>query len=431
MKHTRLIGVDISDASLKVLQLSNDGVILAYGTALVPSGVIENGRIVNKEAFAAALKGLLQQTKPNVLLDGNSIIRTVLCLPESKLFTHSLVIPEGTKRNDMRRVVEEEARKIIPYELERMYWDFHTAVKLGKTFATFVGVAKSDLDNFVEAFSSAHAQPAFIGGELFALGHALLEDQFKGNCIVVDMGQHSTTIGLFAADVMPDMSVVVPCAGDSFTQAIATKLGVGMEEAEKQKRMYGVLSAHEKTGVPGELRTCLKQITDEVKAMKSFFEKRYELSIDHIVLSGGSALLPGIVELMQEETGIASYLADPLVKVKGHEVLGSGTPGILFANVIGLALYAKQKRRGDINLLGNYRYEEGEAKKELPSIQDIRSLGDLYYFLYSNIQNIRNFLDDRSDSFKKKVTIPVQLILSLLFLAATLVFLGWVMLTYM
>ncbi len=124
-------------------------------------------------------------------------------------------------------------------------------------------------------------------------------------------------------------------------------------------------------------------------------------------------------------------LADPLLKVKGHEVLGSGTPGILFASVIGLALYAKQRRRSDIHLLGKYRYEEGDTKKELPRIQDIRTLNDLYYYTYSTVQNVRSLLDERADLFAKKMTLPIQLILSLLFLMCTLAFLVWVVLTYM
>lgn len=431
MKSSNLIGIDVSDSSIKVLQLDNEKNIFAYGTQDLPEGVVSKGRILNKDEFATILTQVLKNTKPHALSAQDMNLRAVLCLPESKLFTHYVAVPETVKKSELETFIKEDAEKIIPFNLEEMYWDYHVAEKGKERHATFIGVAKADLDNYVEAFSHANIKPAFVGGELFSLGKALLPDSMlEEDHIILDIGAHTTTIGMFADDAVANASVVIPIGGDHFTAEVAKELELTVEEAEKQKRELG-LTDHKSNKVAPVLGLAVMKIIDEVKEAKAFFEKKTGNLVTHIVVAGGSALLPGICEFIEKNIGTETRLADPLKKIPNHTVLEESTPSILFANVAGLALYGTHADSTQVNLLTQYRYQESDSQKELLSVKDVRSLSDLQYVIFMWKKRAKDKVAEVNALLKNKLKIKPALVLSLLFLAGTLYFLGWVMLKYM
>jgi type IV pilus assembly protein PilM len=432
MKSSNLIGIDVSDSSIKVLQLDSEKNIFAYGTQSLPEGVVSKGRILNKEAFAATLMAILKNTKPHALSSESMNLRAVLCLPESKLFTHYMSVPESVKKGELETFIKGDAEKIIPFNLDEMYWDYHVAEKDKQRNATFIGVAKVDLDNYVEAFSHANIKPAFVGGELFSLGKALLPDSaLEEDHIILDIGAHTTTIGIFADDAVANASVVVPIGGDYFTEMVSKALDISIPEAEKQKREFGVDPESKSSEVTETLSACVMQIIGELNEAKVFFEKKTGNPIARIIVAGGSALLPGICAFIQKNTGIETSLADPLKKIPNHAALEEGTPSILFANVAGLALYGTHADGTQVNLLTQYRYQESDSQKELLSVRDVRSIGDLQYVIFMWRKRIKDRIARMNALLKSKFKIKPALILSLLFLAGTLYFLGWVILKYM
>lgn len=431
MRRSNAVGIDVSDSSIKVLQLEGSDTIAAYGAADLPSGVVENGRILNKEVFAETLRSILKQTKPTVLYSENENLRAVLCLPETRLFTHYITIPDGIGKADVRAFVEEDAAKIVPFDMDELYWDYHSVEREGGRHATFVGVPKIDLDNFVEAFSYAKIKPSFVGGELFSLGRALLPPEIlTERYLIVDMGAHSTTIGIFGEDSIANVSIVIPKGGSFFTKVIADELEIEIEEAETLKRQFGLIAQKKEKNIREALFPHMMLIADKINEARSYYEKRTGKKIDHIIAAGGSSLIPGIGDFFNEKTQTPVELAEPLRKIKNAEVLGSDTPSILFSTVIGLALQADD-HLASIDLLTLYRYQENEARKELLKLQDVHTLSDLHYFLYGLFHLLREFVVlhmDRLTFFKK---LNIKLLASFLFLGATLTFLVWVVVKYM
>lgn len=431
MKHIHQVGVDISDSSIKLLELDKDRAVRTYGNIELPEGVVNNGSIENKEAFSRELNELLRTTKPLSLIAEDASVRAVLCLPEAKLFTHTLAVPASVKRSELDEYVRTESAKIIPFELSSLYWDYHLSEIKALRKAAFVGVLKADLDNYVEAFSHANVQPAFIGGELFSLGQALLPPGNLEPHLILDIGARSTTIGIFNGSAIAEFSIVVPYAGDFFTAQIAERLELTQEEAEQQKRTYGVLEADTKTKVSDILKDALGLLVQEVLQLKMYFEEKEQVQVSSMTLAGGSALLPGILEYFSEATNMSATIANPFIQVTKHDALESGTAGILFANVVGLALYALRNDGESVNLLTKYRYEKSDGVKERLQIGDIRSLSDLYYVCYSTYTTLQKRLHSLRERVQQRMDGRMRLIASLLFLGVTLVFLIWVVYTYM
>lgn len=445
MKKLNLVGIDISESSIKVLQLDNKNKIFAYGTAPLSVGVVEKGRINEVEAFATVLNDVLKKTKPNVLYSKDNAISAVFSLPESKLFTHFCIVPNTIERSQIENYVLTEARKIIPFAIDSLYWSIHILEEENSDLkATFISVQKTDLDNYIEAFSHTSVRPVLVVGELFSLGQALLPESLSNDgYIILDIGAHFTTIGIFGVDTVPNMSISVPQGGEHFTQFLAEKLSISFDEAEQLKKQFGVDSTHDNTKVPILLRECLMQITDKINEAKVYFETQTGSSIKHIILVGGSALLPQISAFISEKVGIETQIANPFSKIKRHRVFGGSTQGVFFANVIGLTLRSTSDDFSHINLFTKYKRDENN-KMEFISVRNIHSFSDFYNLIAQIIQITKILILRRFKAIKKQIhkfmnltksllqnsSSKTKLFSSVFLVLLSLVFLTWVVITY-
>jgi len=80
-----IFGLDLSDLSVKVMQLEREGQtesIRSYAVAEIPAGCIEDGKIVNKEKVSAIIRETIKKAGPRKIRTN----RVVCSLPESKAF---------------------------------------------------------------------------------------------------------------------------------------------------------------------------------------------------------------------------------------------------------------------------------------------------------------------------------------------------------
>jgi len=363
MKHSNLIGVDVSETSVKVLQLDINNRVTAFGKADLPIGVIEKGVITNLAEFSRILNNLLETTKPNILRNEDSILRAVLCVPESKLFSYYVTVPASVSQADEKAYLYDEASKIIPVEMDSLYSNYHVATENGIRRATFLGIKKNYLNNYIKAFTQAKVEPAFIGGELFAIGRAVLNSPpLEEDCMIVDIGDKSTSIGMFSVDAVPNLSVLVKQGGQYFTEFLASKLAISIENAETMKREFGLDATHEATQVPSLLRECLAPIIDKIISAQTHFEQRTGSPIKHIIISGGSALMPKLDTFIAEKVGVETSIANPFTKIRNYDFVANNTNAVFMTNVIGLAICANQADLAHINFLAQYLEENDEAE---------------------------------------------------------------------
>ncbi|MDH4180944.1 MAG: pilus assembly protein PilM, partial [Betaproteobacteria bacterium] len=77
------------------------------------------------------------------------------------------------------------------------------------------------------------------------------------------------------------------------------------------------------------------------RALQFFFTSTQYNQVDHVVLAGGGALLPGLDELVAKRAGVATVLANPFVNMQTSDrirprQLAQDAPMLLIA--CGLAL---------------------------------------------------------------------------------------------
>jgi cell division protein FtsA len=146
-------------------------------------------------------------------------------------------------------------------------------------------------------------------------------------------------------------TAVIPIAGDQITNDIAMALRTPTSEAEEIKIRYGVAKQvladpHESLEVPGLGDRGPRNLSRQ--ALAAVIEPRVEelfAMVHQVVLTGGSAIMPGMVEMAEDIFLKPARLGTPDYRGQLADVVRSPR----YATVLGLLLEAKkQYLRGHI-----------------------------------------------------------------------------------
>ena len=183
--------------------------------------------------------------------------------------------------------------------------------------------------------------------------------------VLVDIGGGTTDIAVFVEGTISH-TVSLPLGGNQVSNDIAIGLRTPMEAAEKIKRQYGCTTTHiisqdESIEVPSvggrPPRKLPRQILGEIiePRIEEIFELAnrelhksgvYDQVVSGVVVTGGSALLPGTAELAEKVFELQARVGFPAGHGSGFEAVNSP----VFATAIGLLKYAAQEpvsgRRG-------------------------------------------------------------------------------------
>jgi type IV pilus assembly protein PilM len=132
------------------------------------------------------------------------------------------------------------------------------------------------------------------------------------NVAVVDVGANVMNVTV----LRNDQSVYTreqAFGGNQLTQDIVSRYGMSPEEAENAKRTGGLPDDFDAE----VLRPFMENLSMEVqRALQFFFTSTQYHSIDHILLAGGSAVIPGLDAIVNTRTQVPSSIANPFASMQ-------------------------------------------------------------------------------------------------------------------
>ena len=190
------IGLDISDFSIKVVQLSKkkDKIELqSFGKIFLDKNIIENNLIKDMNAFVVKLKELLDNPKFGKI----SSKKVVICLPESKTFIKLITITGDQKLNE--ESIQDEIKKYVPIPVEDTYYDWQVISKNKESKTVLVGVCpKVFVDQYIEALEKAKLSLIAAEIESVAISRALLKndntEESQKNYGILDIGANRSSM---------------------------------------------------------------------------------------------------------------------------------------------------------------------------------------------------------------------------------------------
>ena len=357
-------GLDISDYSIEIVSLGGSLAkpkLLAMARVVLEPGIVEDGKILNKEKLKKTLFDLISNPKFGKIKTKNCIFS----LPESKVFLHILKIPQDLKKEEKIQRIKSEVSQTFPYPLEELYYDFIIYPALSRKGGVnpenevlLVAATKNIVNDYLEVFKCFKIKPVALETESQGLARTLIEKE-EGAVLIADIGARTTNFGLFDENKLK-LSISVPIAGNKFSQAISEKLKISLTEAENLKIKNGLNSETEEGRVFLILQEELRGIIEEIKKIEDYFQEKTGKRIEKIILAGGSAQLPYLSEYLTDNLEKKVAIGDPWAKInidilKKKEYFREALKinPILYATVIGLALrgLAKDPKMAGINLI--------------------------------------------------------------------------------
>ncbi|MCW8982819.1 MAG: pilus assembly protein PilM, partial [Gammaproteobacteria bacterium] len=126
--------------------------------------------------------------------------------------------------------------------------------------------------------------------------------------------------------------------GKQLTEDIQRRYGLSYEEAGMAKRQGGLPDDYQMEVLEPFKRMMVQQVG---RALQFFYSSSQYSSVDHIVLAGGSSSIEGIAELIAEQEGVPTTIANPFANMSisssiKTQVLANDAPALMIA--CGLAL---------------------------------------------------------------------------------------------
>jgi type IV pilus assembly protein PilM len=314
-KTAPLLGLDISSSSVKLVELGRDksGKFVLERCAIEPleRGWINDGNVEKFEEVAEAMRRVVKKS-------GTRTRNVAMALPASAVITKKIILPGGMTDSELEVQVETEANQYIPFSLDEVSLDFcvvgPSSTSSGDVEVLIAASRKEKVQDRQGLAEAAGLKPVILDVESYASRLAAgrligaLANEGKDQMVALfEMGASTTSMQVIRNDeVLYDRDQAF--GGAQLTQLIVRQYGFSPEEAEAKKRS-GELPEDYESGV---LRPFVDSMAQEVaRALQFFFTSTPHNRVDHIMVAGGSAALPGLSDAVTAQTSFPCVLADP------------------------------------------------------------------------------------------------------------------------
>ena len=315
-----LFGLDISSSSVKMLEIVEAGKgayrVERYVIEPLPRDATVDGNISNLESVVEAVKRGYKRL-------GTRAKHVAMAVPTGAVITKKIIVPASLRESELEVQVESEANQYIPFALEEVNLDFQVVgpspTSPEEQEVMIAATRKEKVEDRVAVAESAGLKAAVMDVEAFAqqaaLGLVVKQLPSGGkdmNVAIVDVGANVMNVSV----MRNEQSIYTreqAFGGNQLTQDIVARYGMSAEEAENAKRSGGLPDDFE-TEV---LRPFMENLSMEVqRALQFFFTSTQYHSVDQILLAGGSAVIPGMDEVVHTRTQVPTMVANPFASMQ-------------------------------------------------------------------------------------------------------------------
>lgn len=313
-------GLDIGTTSIKVVWFSQqkEGLLLnaALSAPTPPRGMLSESPL-DLELMAQAIKQIIEEgkiTTPYVNV----------ALPENQVYTKVVEMPALSDK-ELSSAIYWEAEQHIPVPLPNITLDWKVLERPkegqteGKMQVLLVGAPTALLTKYQKVLGMAGLTIVSMETEILSAIRALITKD-SPNTLIAQIGAVNTSLAIVKNGIVVFV-YSVPTGGVAISRAIAADFGFTTDQAEEYKKVYGVSKEALEGKIGKTAQPILMSIISEIKKALAFYNEKYksDAAIKQILLSGGTAKLPGVDAFFAETIGIETVVANPWT------VLGSQT----------------------------------------------------------------------------------------------------------
>lgn len=346
-------GLDIGSHQLKLVELKEGNQqfeLLTFGHSATPPNTVYSESDVDRKQLAEAIRKLVVET-------GVGSRQVVTAFPESQVFTRVIEVPELTHQ-ELGNVLKYEAENYLPLPVSDVKLDY-TILERGiiagdqrpgdgeknlKMRVLLVAAPNNLIERYYETLRWAGLEPIALETELLSIKRSLISEERKGLTTML------LSIGATTADLCVvhegriQLTRSIGTGGEALAKAISQQLGFEMDQAEEYKKSYGL----KEDQLEGKIMQIIKPVFDVVvneveRAVINFQSKNPSRPVRRVVLTGGTAQLPGLVVYLAESLDLEVQIGNPwervvLSKPEHQEAIKEVEAQVNFAVAVGLAM---------------------------------------------------------------------------------------------
>lgn len=344
----RILGIDLGSTSVKAVDFDSSFgryEIRDYYEQKVPTG----------GTHAEALKTLLAALP-------RTPDKVALCLPAGKMTFRNLALPTRDKKK-IQASIGFELEDDLPFSLDDAAFDYSVLSTAGQTSQVH---ATATLGKYIEELlavcTAAGIDPDMITTEAWAyrtLFNKIISAPTQEKPVLfVQIGHEHTTFYIHKKGI-PVMCRQVLWGGRDVTLALGQKYSVPIDQAEVTKTAHGFVipqsqreqATAEQVQFSATLLEPLSELLWHLKQARLTCKNQTQDNLSAIYLGGGTSLLPGLAQVIEEELQLPTQLLHPLSSLSAAGVRYSELTDANFvlAASVGLCL-AGSERSTSINL---------------------------------------------------------------------------------
>ena len=319
-KNVPLVGLDISGSAVKMVEMTSTGKgayrIERYAIELLPAESVVDGNIANVDAVAEVVRRCHKKL-------GSGIRNVAMALPAAAVITKRIICPAGLRDDELEAQVESEANQYIPFSLEEVNLDFRVVGPSGsdgtEVEVLLAASRKEKVEDRVAVAELAGLHPIVMDVESYAMQLAfelvrtkLTHGKAEANVVSADIGSVDTKVTVFR-----DQEVIYQreqaFGGAHLNLEIQRHFGLSAEEAETAKRTGSLPASYEAEVLNPFLDNAAMEVQ---RALQFFYTSTQFNSVDHIVVAGGCASMPGLNEAITAKTGVPATVANPFAAMQ-------------------------------------------------------------------------------------------------------------------
>ena len=314
-----LVGVDISSSAVKMVEIEQAGKNLLrverYVIESLPKDAVTDGNIMNLEAVAETMRRAWKRI-------GTRTKHVAMALPAAAVITKKIIVPAGLREDELETQVETEANQYIPFALDEVNLDFQAlgpATTGPEDIEVLIAASRKEkVEDRVAAAESAGLKAIVMDVESFAAQSACemvatqLPNSGRDQTIaLVDIGASMMHVNV----LRNGQSIYLreqTFGGNQLTQEIQRRYSLSSEEAEIAKRQGGLPENYEAEVLQPFMDTLALEVA---RAIQFFFSSSQFTQVDHILLAGGCAMIPGLDEIVATRSQSSTMIANPFASM--------------------------------------------------------------------------------------------------------------------
>jgi len=308
-KQSAVLGIDISTAAIKLLELSKLGAryrVESYSVAPLPQNAVVDKNITNVDVIADAIKIAFKQS-------GSKLKYASVAVAGASVMTKVIPMSASLSDDELEEQIMVEADQYVPYSLDDVNFDFEVQGEMeGNPDMVNVLLAASRKETISDRVEALAMENAFS-----LLLDQLPDSQEAQTVAVVDIGATLTTL-----NVLYNSHTVYTreqsFGGRQLTEEIQRRYGLTYEEAGLAKKVGGLPDNYTIDVLDPFKRAMVQQIQ---RSIQFFVSSSANRRIDSIILAGGCASVAGVDKLVQQATGVPVAIANPFINMSlSHKI---------------------------------------------------------------------------------------------------------------